>query len=370
MLRELTSKGVMDDRQLLQEYVRASSQEAFRELVDRHLPMVYSTARRMVHDGHLAEDVAQNVFATLVQKARALGASPVVGGWLYNTTRHLAMHAVRTEERRRQREQAAVAMQPMQTADDTSRILEELEPAMTELDENERDALVLRYFEDRSLREVGLELGISEDAARMRVNRALEKPRTVFANQGITVTSVLLAGVLAASTTAAVPAGLSAAILAAALAGAAAAATTATHAILMSMFSVKTFTAAVGAALIAGTAIYLVQQRQIDRLRADNQDLVAQRQHSAAEQEAASRAAQAAKEELARLQKDRTELLRLRNEVGQLRREREAARQRASQQADAQRSAANAGRYVSKDQLIFAGYATPEAALESMTWAS
>lgn len=118
----------MDDRQLLQEYIRSQSQEAFRQLVDRHLPMVYSTARRMVHDGHLAEDVAQNVFATLVQKAAVLGASPIVGGWLYNTTRHLAMHAVRTEERRRQREQAAVAMQPLQTADETSRILENSSP--------------------------------------------------------------------------------------------------------------------------------------------------------------------------------------------------------------------------------------------------
>lgn len=359
----------MDDRQLLQEYIRSQSQEAFRQLVARHLPMVYSTARRIVHDGHLAEDVAQNVFATLVQKAAVLGASPIVGGWLYNTTRHLAMHAVRTEERRRQREQAAVAMQPLQTADETSRILEQLDPAMTQLDETERDALVLRFFEDRSLREVGQELAISEDAARMRVNRALEKLRTVFAIQGITVTSVLLAGVLAASTTTAVPAGLSAAILAAALAGGAAAATTATHTILMSMFSVKTFTAAVGAALLAGTGIYLVQQRQIERLKADNQDLMAQRQQLAAAQETASRTAQGAKEELARLQKDNAELLRLRNEVGQLRQEHDAAQQRANQHADAERSAANPGRYVSKDQLIFAGYATPESALESMTWA-
>ena len=244
---------------------------------------------------------------------------------------------------------------------------------MTQLDETERDALVLRYFEDRSLREVGQELGISEDAARMRVNRALEKLRTVFATQGITVTSVLLGGVLAASTTtAAVPAGLSAAILAAALAGAGAAATTATHAILVSMFSVKTFTAAVGAALLAGTGIYLVQQGQIDRLKAENQEIVLQRQQSAAAQEAASRAAQAAKEELARSGKDNAELLRLRNEVGQLRRERDA-RQRAAQQAplsaSAGQPAADAGPHISKDQLAFAGYATPEAALRSVFWA-
>lgn len=365
-LRELNCKGVMDDRQLLQEYIRSQSQEAFRELVARHLPMVYATAHRMVHDRQLAEDVAQNVFATLIQKAGALGASPIVGGWLYNTTRHLAMHAVRTEQRRRQREEAAVAMQPLQTADETSRILEQLEPAMTQLDETERDALVLRYFEDRSLRGVGQELGISEDAARMRVNRALDKLRTVFAGQGIPVTSVLLASVLAASTTTAVPAALSTAIMAAALAGAAAAATTATNVILTSMFGAKTIAAAVGAALLAGTAIYLVQQSQIERLKADNQNLIAQRQQSAADQETASRAAQAAKEELARLRKNNADLLRLRNEVGQLRRERAA--QQAVPAAGSGQSAANPGRYISKDQLVFAGYATPEAALQSMLW--
>ncbi len=141
----------------------------------------------------------------------------------------------------------------------------------------------------------------------------------------------------------------------------------------MSMFSAKTFTAVLGAALLAGTGVYLVQQRQIQRLRADNQNLIAQRQHSAAEQETASRAAQAAKEELARLQKDNTELPRLRNEVGQLRRDRDAAKQRSKQpatpSAGSGQSAANPGRYISKDQLASVGYATPEAALELMTWA-
>jgi RNA polymerase sigma factor (sigma-70 family) len=363
----------MDDLQLLREYVRGRSQEAFRELVARHLPMVCSAARRMVRDDHLAEDVAQEVFVTLVQKASALGATPVVGGWLYNTTRHLAMHAVRTEQRRRQREQAAVAMQPLPTADETGHILEQLEPAMTELDDAERDVLVLRYFEDRSLHEVGQELGISEEAARKRVDRALERLRTVFAAQGITVTTLLLATVLAASTTTAVPAGLSAAIMAAAPAGISAAATTATQGILMSMFSAKTMAAAAGAALLAGTGIYLVQQRQIQRLEGDNQDLLAQRQQLAAEGETAAKAAQTAKGELARLQNDKAELLRLRSEVGQLRRER-AAQTRAGQQvpllAAAEQLAANPGRYISRDQLAFAGYATPEAAAESMVWAT
>ena len=103
----------MDDRELLDEFVKARSQGAFRELVERHLPVVYSAARRMVRDSHLAEEVAQSVFTTLAQKAESIRPPHVLGGWLYNTTRHLAMHAVRTEQRRRKREQTAFAMQAL-----------------------------------------------------------------------------------------------------------------------------------------------------------------------------------------------------------------------------------------------------------------
>src|SRR6185503_11467896 len=99
----------MDDRELLDEFVKARSQSAFRELVERHLPMVYCAAQRMVRDSHLAEEVAQNVFTTLAQKAGSIRPPQVLGGWLYNTTRHLAMHAVRSEQRRREREQTSVA---------------------------------------------------------------------------------------------------------------------------------------------------------------------------------------------------------------------------------------------------------------------
>jgi len=161
--------------------------------------------------------------------------------------------------------------------------------------------------------------------------------------------------------------------MATSLTGAGAAATTATHAILTSMFSTKTVTAAVGAALLAGTITYLVQQRQIEGLKIDNQDLIAQRQHAAADQQTASQAAQALKEDLARRQEEDAELLRLRNEVGQLRRERAAAQLRANQAAtpaaNSRPSYASPGRYISRDQLAFKGYATPEAAVESQVWA-
>ena len=97
----------MDDHELLRRYVQAQSQEAFRELVARHLPMVYSVACRSLRDSHLAEDIAQATFALLAQKAPTLADSQVIAGWLYNTARNLAMHAARGEQRRRGREQEA-----------------------------------------------------------------------------------------------------------------------------------------------------------------------------------------------------------------------------------------------------------------------
>src|SRR5262245_5694966 len=109
----------MDDRALLKEFVSSRSQSAFHELVDRHLPVVYSTARRLVRDVHLAEEVAQSVFTTLAQKANSIQPPQVLGGWLYNTTRHLAMHAIRTEQRRREREQTAAAMQTLDQIPDS-----------------------------------------------------------------------------------------------------------------------------------------------------------------------------------------------------------------------------------------------------------
>ena len=112
--------SVMDDHELLREYVGSESQEAFRELVDRHLPMVYSTARRLVGDAHLAEEVAQEVFATLAQKGATITVVQVVGGWLYHTARNLALHAIRSEQRRREREQTAASMQALHSLEAVS----------------------------------------------------------------------------------------------------------------------------------------------------------------------------------------------------------------------------------------------------------
>lgn len=227
--------------------------------------MVCSAARRMVRDVSLAEEVAQNVFTTLAQKAASLHPPLVIGGWLYHTTRHLALHAVRTEQRRREREQTALAMQTLALAADDPRIAENLEPALAGLATADRDALVLRYLENRSLREVGVELGLSEDAARMRVNRALERLRAGFERQGVVVTSVFLASAVTATTTA-VSSGLAATISTTALA---VTATTLTHAtiITMSWLNTKSAAAIIGAVFLTGTGMYLFQEQKLSHAK-------------------------------------------------------------------------------------------------------
>lgn len=357
-----------DDRHLLRKYAEARSQEAFRELVERHIAMVYAAACRTTRDTHLAEDVAQRVFATLAQKAAQLKAAQTVGGWLYNTTRYLAMRTTRAEQRRREREQAAAQMISQDAPENISRVLDDIEPAMAELEEEDRAVLVLRYFEDRSLRSVGQELDISEDAARMRVNRALERLRTVFTQQGISVSSALLATMLA-STITPVPMGLAASVTAAAI-------TTATQVTFMTItwFNLKTAAAIIGAAAIAGTGTYWLQQRHISLLQTERAVLTAHQEQLKAELESAHHLGQAQKEELARLQKDAADVFRLRDEVTQLRRlgttHSQPAQPSRPPNAISTQPVINPGRFISRDELVFVGRATPEEALQSMTWAA
>jgi RNA polymerase sigma factor (sigma-70 family) len=371
----------MDDNGLLQEYVRSRSQEAFTELVDRHLGMVYSAACRMVRDPHLAQEITQNVFSTLAQKAESFASPPMVAGWLYNTTRNFAMHAVRTEQRRREREQAAIAMQSTEDDAGPVQINEHLESAMAQLESSDRNALVLRYLENHSLRLMGEELGISEDAARMRVNRALERLRAMFGKEGVAVSSVLLTATLGSSVATTIPAGLGAAVASTALAGTTTAILTQGTIMTMNWFNLKTACAILGAAALTGSGVYFVQQRQIDHLNARSENLLARQQKLTADHDAVLTAAKTRDDELERLRKDAAEVHRLRNEIAQLRRQGEASaaleaenqtlrRQLAgtASPAPAQPAGNDHGRYISKEQLAMVGYATPEAALQSMTW--
>lgn len=184
-------------RQLLRQFVETRSDEAFRRLVRQHAPMVFSTAlRRLSGDRAAAEDVTQEVFCLLARKASGL-TGVVLAGWLYRQACRRAANFVRTEIRRKQRETSAMEESSLthhlEVADDLAR---ELDAAMDSLAAKDRDALVIRYFESADYSTVGRALGISEEAARKQVSRALEKLSVIFKRKGITVASASLGGSL------------------------------------------------------------------------------------------------------------------------------------------------------------------------------
>jgi RNA polymerase sigma factor (sigma-70 family) len=217
----------MDDRALLQAYTKDHSESAFAELVRRHVNWVYSAARRQVNDAQLAEDITQSVFVLLARKAGSLSSSVMLGGWLFRTTWFVASRALRTEMRRKRREQTAVAMNlstdvPEENEARWNQLAPHLDQAVAALSDADRSAVLLRFYEKKPLADVGLHLGMSEDAAKKRISRALEKMREFLARRGATLGVATLASVLAARTVEAAPATLTASVLKVSAAGASA----------------------------------------------------------------------------------------------------------------------------------------------------
>jgi RNA polymerase sigma factor (sigma-70 family) len=210
-------KMTISDLELLRRYVEFASNEAFEELISRHTGLVYSAALRQVRNLELAEDVAQSVFITLSQKADRLPSNVILSGWLYRTTLYAASKAIRREYRRETREHKATTMNSSDTEVESAwkQIEPYLESSMRKLAEKDRTALVLRYLENKSLREVGTALGTSDDAAQKRVSRALERLRALFAQRKICVSSTALAGGLSSFGVEAAPVILKTAISAA-----------------------------------------------------------------------------------------------------------------------------------------------------------
>ncbi len=197
----------MTDWQLLQDYAHHGSETAFETLVQRHVNMIHAAALRQVRDPDLAQDLTQAVFLLLARKAAGLRQSVIVGGWLYRTAILVARRAVRTRRRQQQREREAIAMLPEPSTDELWELLSpHLDAAMQELGARDRDAVVLRYLQQRSFREVAVALGVSEDAAKKRVARALEKLRTRLVRRGATVTALTLGTVLTAKASPSAPA--------------------------------------------------------------------------------------------------------------------------------------------------------------------
>ena len=197
------------DLELLGRYARDHAEDAFAEIVRRHLNLVYSAALRQVRSPHVAEDVAQSAFTDLARSAERLLPDTVLSAWLYQVTRRTAIDVIRREARRQLREQIALEMNAINsTTEDWAHIAPLLDDAMSALDDTNRTAVLLRYFENLSLHEVGDALGASEDAAQKRVSRAVERLRDYFAQHGVTVGASGLALIISANAVQAAPAGL------------------------------------------------------------------------------------------------------------------------------------------------------------------
>lgn len=191
---------MMSDLDLLDRYVREHRQEAFAALVDRHLKLVYSAALRQVRSPELAEEVSQSVFADLARSADKMEPQTILSAWLYQVTRRTAINVVRGESRRQLREQIALDITNLNANTSEWMAIEPLlDEAMEALDPPDRTAILLRYFEDKSLREVGQALGTSEDAAQKRVSRALDQLREFFSKRGRAVGVGGLAALISAN---------------------------------------------------------------------------------------------------------------------------------------------------------------------------
>src|SRR6185437_11244689 len=208
---------MVEEITLLKDYASTGSQSAFTELARRYIDLVYSAARRQVYnDAHAAEDVTQAVFLLLAQKAKSIPVDRPLSSWLMTVTAYCAANARRKRNRRETYEgRAAVEAKAGQRSDrgsdepDWDRLAPMLDAGIQKLNAVDRDAILLRFMEQKTLRHVGESLGISEEAAQKRVTRAVDKLREFFHRKGIvTMSAGSLAAALASRTVHAAPTGL------------------------------------------------------------------------------------------------------------------------------------------------------------------
>lgn len=245
---------------LLQEYATGHCEEAFSALVSRHINLVYSAALRSVSNPHQAEEITQAVFVILARKSGALRRGTVLSGWLYQTARLTAANYLRTEVRRQHREQEAHMQSILNQSEPDAwpQVGPLLDDAMAQLSEKDRNAIVLRFFEGKPLKEVGAALGASEDAAKMRVNRALDKLRDIFLKRGITLPAAALAAAICQNSIQAAPAGLAAGVAAGACQGSALTAST----LILMKGTMQTMTWIKATAAVGAAAVIALQWQQ------------------------------------------------------------------------------------------------------------
>ena len=208
------------DVELLADYTRESSENAFAELVRRHINLVYSTAYRHVGRPTQAEEITQAVFVVLAAKATTLRPETNLDAWLYETTRLTSLTFLRSERRRQSREQEAYMQSNLQQSPETS-VWDQLSPLLDEaiarLERKDREAVVLRYFKEKSVRDIAAAMKISEAAAQSRVHRATEKLRKFFLTKGVSASTAVLVGTISANAVQTAPVALTGTITATAI---------------------------------------------------------------------------------------------------------------------------------------------------------
>ena len=293
----------MDESELLRQYVETGSEAAFRTLVERHCALVYQAAlRQLGGNPSLAEDVTQSVFILLAQKARSLVRHPNVAGWLFATTHFVSIRTARAEYRRKVRETAAQDLAEVDSsatgaAADWARVRPALDGAILALGREDRQAIMLRYFQNRAVTDVARSLRLSEAAASKRLERAVDRLRAALAQRGVTSSASALSLLIAEQAHAGAPAGLASAVAGKALSAGGAAGASAVG-LLQLMGTAKTTAGLIGLAAILclpglGIALYErhLGQREEAGLATATRAYVAAQAHLTSLQQQAAQAA-------------------------------------------------------------------------------
>jgi RNA polymerase sigma factor (sigma-70 family) len=264
---------MLSDTALLDRYARERDESAFAELVRRYLNLVYSAAVRRIGDRHLAEDVTQAVFMILSKKARSAGRTSPLSAWLLMTVRYAAANALKIERRRQQHQTAAAeASASAACSPNPSDVLvwrevaAHIDDAMLKLPARDRQAVLLRYFEDKPIRDVAAAMNTSEGAAKQRLSRSLEKLRKRLDRHQVSLALEGAAGLGALLTAHAVRAAPPALITTCAAGSAASAAsiTITKGAIAMMTFAkIKTVAAILFITSALGTGVFIATQQGV-----------------------------------------------------------------------------------------------------------
>jgi RNA polymerase sigma factor (sigma-70 family) len=373
------------DAQLLRAYLEGN-EAAFREIVSRHTDLIYSAALRQVSSPDLAQDIAQSVFVDLVRKAKQISdrltPKASLAGWLYRSTRFAVLTRLRDDQRRARHERQAMEqlITDSSPATDWERIRPHLDEAVAELSDDDRDALLLRYFKNHDFQTVGRALGLSDDAAQKRVSRAVERLREFFSKRGVTIGAGALLILISANAVQSAPLALATTISTGALlTGTTAHASTvaATKVIAMTIFQKTAVVITLAGTIAAG--VYKAHQvsqlrEQVQTLQQEKTFLSAQIRQLQEQHDKFDADLSVLQNENERLKSNAMELTKLRGEIAGLRNTNQYSTNAprtnppTTNPPDSSDSAITDIK-LPKSSWTNAGFATPENALQTRGWA-